>query len=75
MFGQTWTITLDGLQYSGITSSSLLRSVPDGSTSLHLRRSLNFADGEILRGDFDHLTDLLDQCKAAGIPCEHGSVD
>lgn len=75
MFGQTWTITLDGQQYSGITSACLLRSVPDGSTSLHLRRSLNVADGEILRGDYDHLTDLLDQCKATGIPCEHGSVD
>lgn len=75
MFGQTWTITLDGQRYSGITSASLLRSVPDGSTRLHLRRSLNVADGEILRGDFDHLHDLFNQCRAAGIPCERGSVD
>lgn len=75
MFGKTWTITLDGQQYSGITAACLLRSVPDGSTSLHLRRSINFADGEILRGDSDHLHDLYAKCREAGIPCDRGDVD
>lgn len=72
-----YTITLDGQQYSGIASACLLRSVPDGSTSLHLRYAA--APGrpysEILRGDLDHLDDLFRQCRDAGIPCEYGSVD
>lgn len=72
---RTYSITLGGKRYSGITSVCLLRSVPDGSTSLHLRRSINFADGEILRGDSDHLHDLYAQCREAGIPCELASVD
>ncbi len=71
-----YSITLDGTQYHGITSALLLCSLfPATSYSLHLRRSLNFADGEILRGDFDHLHDLFRQCREAGIPCEHGEVD
>lgn len=69
------TITLAGTEYRGITSALLMRSVVTGNYSLHLRRSLNFTDGEVLTGDHDHLLDLYRQCLAAGIPCERNSLD
>ncbi len=69
------TITLAGTEYRGITSALLMRSVLTGDYSLHLRRSLNFSDGEVLTGDHDHLHDLYRQCQVAGIPCERTSLD
>lgn len=76
MFGQTWTITLDGTEHQGITEVSLLSSLPTGSTSLHLIREVNAPDGRtILRGDPGHLRELYRQCQAAGIDCREGSVD
>lgn len=69
------TLTLAGTEYHGITSALLMRSVVTGNYSLHLRRSLNFADGDVLAGDHDHLLDLYRQCQAAGIPCERTSLD
>lgn len=70
-----YSITLGGKQYSGITSVLMLRRSAPKSSSLHLYRSMNMMAVKILRGDFAHLLDLYDACKAAGILCEWGDVD
>jgi len=78
MSGQSWSITLDGTEYTRIFDVLLLRSeLPTLTYSLHLRyiATPEKPRSEILHGTPDHMWDLFDQCKAAGIPCEYANID
>lgn len=78
MFGQSWSITLNGVEYTDVLDALLIRSdcpVPSYSLHLHYAATPGKPYSDILHGAPDHMWELFDQCKAAGIPCEYTSVD